>query len=416
MAEAVAPSTGWRGDVRVVGWISAGHFLSHYYQLVLPPLFPILLLEFGTGYTELGLMMSLMYATSGLAQTPAGILVDRFGPHRVLFAGLALLAGGIVLCSLSTSYWMMTAALMLSGLGNSVFHPADFAILSGRVSAQRLGRAFSMHMLGGTLGWAAAPGSVLLLVEFIPWRAAVCIVGAVGLAFTALMWLQRHDFAPATDRPSRTSPSRSPRETDAGLGVVLAPAVLLCLAYFILLSLGLTAIQTFLPATLAALHETPLTVAGAALTAFLLGSGAGTVIGGMLADRFGAHDRIVAVGLTAAAAAILVVHAVGLSGAGLMTVVAISGFAAGMTMPSRDMLVRAAAPEGARGRVFGFTYSGLEIGGALAPTAVGALLDGGHAGLVLPSVAGILVLTVMAALLVRLGRRPADLQAASDAD
>ena len=116
MAEAVAPSAGWRGDVRVVGWISAGHFLSHYYQLVLPPLFPILLLEFGTGYTELGLMMSLMYATSGLAQTPAGILVDRFGPHRVLFAGLALLSGGIVLCGLSTSYGMMTAALMLSGL------------------------------------------------------------------------------------------------------------------------------------------------------------------------------------------------------------------------------------------------------------------------------------------------------------
>ncbi len=405
MAEALAPSAGWRGDVRVVGWISAGHFLSHYYQLVLPPLFPILLLEFGTGYTELGLMMSLMYATSGLAQTPAGILVDRFGPHRVLFAGLALLAGGIVLCGLATSYWMMTAALMLSGLGNSVFHPADFAILSGRVSDQRLGRAFSMHMLGGTLGWAAAPGSILLLVEFLPWRIAVCLVGGIGLAFTALMWLQRHDFAPTAERRAKTAPRPSTGNTGAGLSVVLAPAVLLCLAYFILLSLALTGIQTFLPTTLSALHDTPLTVAGAALTAFLLGSGAGTIVGGLLADRYGAHDRIVAFGLSAAAAAILVVHAVGLAAAGLMAVVALAGFASGMTMPSRDMLVRAAAPEGAHGRVFGFTYSGLEIGGALAPTAVGALLDGGLEGLVLPSVAVILLLTVIAALSVRLGHR-----------
>lgn len=412
MAEAIAPPAGWRGDVRVVGWISAGHFLSHYYQLVLPPLFPILLLEFGTGYTELGLMMSLMYATSGLAQTPAGILVDRFGPHRVLFAGLALLTGGIVLCGLSTSYAMMTAALMLSGLGNSVFHPADFAILSGRVSAQRLGRAFSMHMLGGTLGWAAAPGSILLLVEFLPWRVAVCLVGGIGLAFTALMWLQRRDFVPAVEQRPKAAPSQSAGDADAGLRVVLAPAVLLCLVYFILLSLGMTAIQTFLPTTLAALHETPLTIAGAALTAFLLGSGAGTILGGMLADRYGAHDRIVAVGLTGAAVAVLVVHAVGLPAAGLMIMVGLAGFAAGMTMPSRDMLVRAAAPEGAHGRVFGFTYSGLEIGGALAPTAVGALLDGGQVGLVLPSVAGILVLTVLAALLVRLGRQPVNLSAA----
>jgi MFS family permease len=189
MTEITAPAPLAR-DLRLVGLVGAAHFLSHFFQLVLPPLFPVFREAFGVGYTELGVAMMLFYATSGLSQTPAGFLVDRFGARRVLVGGLALLAGAIVIAGFAASYWMLLLVAVLAGAGNSVFHPADYAMLSAGVHKSRLGRAYSMHTLGGNLGWAAAPVTVILLSEAFGWRLALLACGLVGLALALVLHVQ----------------------------------------------------------------------------------------------------------------------------------------------------------------------------------------------------------------------------------
>jgi FSR family fosmidomycin resistance protein-like MFS transporter len=171
------------GDVKLIGLVSAAHLLSHFYQLVLPPIFPLLTKVFGVGYAELGLIASLMYVASGLMQTPAGILVDRFGPSRVLIGGLGIFSGAMLLAGFVPGFWWLASLMVLAGIGNSVFHPADYAVMTARVDPRRLGRAFGAHGVAGNLGWVAAPASVLGLTGLLGWRAALAILGGIGLAF-----------------------------------------------------------------------------------------------------------------------------------------------------------------------------------------------------------------------------------------
>jgi FSR family fosmidomycin resistance protein-like MFS transporter len=382
-----------RRPYKVIGLIGIAHTFSHFFQLALPPLFPLLRSSFGVGYAELGVLTTLFYLASGLSQTPAGFLVDRFGARRVLFCGLALEAGAILLCGLAPGYWTLMPLMVLAGMGNSVFHPADYSILTASVERSRLGRAYGIHTLGGNIGWALAPMTMLALATLLSWRIALVIAGLAGLAVLGVLLAN----APTLHDGRRTAREHGSRPAGSVAAVFTSTPILLCFSYFVLLSIAQVDLQNFLPATLAALRGTDLAAANAALTSLLLGSSLGILAGSFAADRGVRHDLVVAGGLVVAAALVLVVAATPLAAPQLIGVLALAGFAMGATTPSRDMLVRGATPAGATGRVFGFVYSGLDAGAAVAPTAVGLMLDRGQPAAALWFSAAALLLAVLTA-------------------
>jgi MFS family permease len=407
MTETIAQSPPRRAaanDVKLIGLVSAAHLLSHFYQLVLPPIFPLLTKVFGVGYAELGVVASLMYAASGLMQTPAGILVDRLGPSRVLIAGLGLFSGAILLSGFVPGFWWLAPLALLAGLGNAVFHPADYAIMTARVDPRRLGRAFGAHGVAGNLGWVAAPASVLGLAAVFGWRSALMILGGAGLAFT-LYLMSQHAVLSGDGRTNAASRGVKPNHgSDAGLRVLLAPAVLLCFGYFTLLSVAQVGLQTFFPSAAVAGFGVSIGAANAMLTGFLVAAALGVLAGGVVADRFPRHELVIAIGLAIAAALSLVFAVAALPVAVLAACASIAGFAMGATMPARDMLVRGAAPPGGTGKVFGFVYSGLDLGGAIAPPVLGLLLDGGMPRMVFAVSAAAFAIAIGSAAVV--GREP----------
>ena len=393
-------------DARIIGLVGSAHFFSHFFQLALPPLFPVLKDALEVPYVALGFVMSVMYAASGVGQTVSGFLVDRFGAARVLVSGMALFAGAIAAAGLAPSYWVLLPIAVAAGLGNSVFHPADYSIFNASVDARRLGRAYSVHSIGGNLGWTVAPAVIVTLAAHTSWRTALVTVGGVGVVAALLLSTQAHTLA--DDRRAA-----APREAEAAGGLaadirlLMVAPVLAAFAYFTLLATSLIGIQTFSVTAMVALYGAPLALATGALTAFLLGSSAGILLGGFLADHTRRHDLVAGGGMLAGALLAFVLATGGLALAALPVVMAVTGFALGVTSPSRDMLVRQATPRGASGKVYGFVYSGLDLGSSLTPLLFGWLLDRGEPRSVFVVSAVFMLLTITTVVQVRRhGRRP----------
>jgi len=383
-------------DVAVVGTVSAAHFCSHFYQFTMPLLFPRIQAEYGVGFTELGLIVTVFYASSGFAQTAAGFLVDHVGPSRVLAAGLGLLAASMALVALVPSFWLIYPAAALAGLGNSVFHPADYSIMSRRVEKSRVGRAFAVHALSGTLGYAAAPAVMVGLASVLPWRSAV-LFAALGGGLVFLLVLAKHRLLAGPDTAVPSAPTSGP--TPSPLAALRHPAVLVCFSFFFLMAVPTVGLSGFVTTALGRLYETPIATVAAALTVNLVGSALGVLLGGILADRFSHHERIVAASVFFAAAVYFAVGLLGLGPLMLALLLGAAGFTSGLAAPSRDMLVRSAAATSATtGKVFGFAYSGFDLGSAAAPPLLGFLLDHDHAAWVLPVMALSLMLVILSAL------------------
>lgn len=383
-----------RHDAQVMSLISAAHFSSHFFQLVLPPLFPVLKVAFGVSYTELGFVMAVFFAASGLGQVVAGFLVDRFGPQRILPIGIALLAGGMLLVGLVPTYGVLLPAAALSGLGNSVFHPADYSIITARISPQRIGRAYSAHTVMGTLGWAAAPVTTLALAQQFGWQTALIQLGLAGLVLAAIVALGH--------RQLKVAPAPRPAHHKApAWQMLLTGPIIACLIYFTLLAIAQAGSQSFLPSLLPLTQGISAAAAVTATTVYLIGSALGSFSGGFLADLTPNHERVVGIGLAAAALLSLVLGLVHMPEPVLLAVTGLTGFLTGSTIPSRDMLVRGAAPAGAVGTVFGFVYSGLDLGSVVAPIAIGAFIDHGAADLAFVFIASALMITVISALIVK---------------
>lgn len=396
----VGKTPGARRDFRIIALISTAHFTSHFFQLLLPSLFPILRGQFRVSYVALGLVISVFYAASGVGQTIAGFLVDRFGARRILLAGLGLFAVAIVASGLCVSYGMLVAIALFAGLGNSVFHPADYAIFGAAIDPRRLGRAYSVHSVSGNVGWAVAPVVVIGLSSVFGWRVALAALGAAGLGVTLFLWRQTRGLADHRERAAATdAPVRTGLASD--LRVLMVAPVLLAFGYFALLSTSYVGIQTFGVPAMVSIYGAPLSLATSALTGFLIGSAGGTLAGGLLADRTRRHDLVAGAGMLLSVVFTLAVAGGGLPRALLAVVLALVGFFLGVTQPSRDMLVRDATPRGASGKVFGFAYSGLDLGSALTPPALGWVLDRGAPRAVFLVVAGFMVLTLVAVLAVR---------------
>ena len=391
-----APASSFRADAKVIGAVGSAHALSHFFQLVLPPLFPLLRAEFGVSYATLGALLSVMYVASGLCQFGAGFAVDRFGARPVLLAGLGLLAGGTPAAGLVPGIGWLFPLVVLMGIGNGVFHPADFAVLNANVSPRRLGHAYSSHGIGGSLGYALAPVVSFGLASAFGWRTSLLICGALGLVAVAVLAMQRS----ALD--SRKHGVAAPKHTLSGsMELFRQRAILLCFAYFCVLTIGTIGITTFLGTSINAAYGLPLAIAATAITAYLLGNAAGVLAGGFLAARTARHDRVAATGLGVGAVLILLLALFAPLATWAIPLLALTGLALGATGPSRDMIVRGATPKGASGRVYGFVYSGLDLGSALGPVALGAMLDHGSPRLVAAAIAVFLFVAIATVVQVR---------------
>ena len=356
-------------DLKTISMVSTVHGMSHFYQLTLPPLLPVLKVAFGVSYTDLGLLMSVFYICSGLAQTPAGFLVDRLGARSVLMGGLAIYGIGIALIGTVPQYWMLLPCAGLAGIGNSVFHPADYSVLTANVTPGRMARAYSAHALSGNIGWVLAPMTVLGLTGVIGWNHALQVVGVFGVALAVWLSLFGHLLDENTGRARHKSGGTTPARA------LLTTPILMCFAYFIVVSIAGTSIQTFLPATLHNFHGVSLDFAGTVLTFYVVGVAGGIITGGIIADRKIRPDLIIAVSLMGAGTLILLVGLLSLPNSGLLAMMAAVGFCSGVSGPSRDLLVRQSSPPGATGKVFGFVYSGFDVGSAITPSILGFFLD-----------------------------------------
>ena len=282
---------------RLIGLISAAHFVSHYYILLLPPLFSFVRAEYGVSYTELGYALTAFYAVSAVLQTPAGFLVDWLGARILLIAGLLVGALAFAVAGLVHSFWILVAMFGLAGIGNTVYHPADYALLSEHVSSKHTAWAFSIHTFAGTIGYAVAPGSLLLMQNYWGWRGAFIGASLLGFTVAALLIVQINELTAmkATDR----SPAA---ETATGWQLLLVPPILLNLVFFVLFAVTVGGLQNYSIVALGALHGTPPAISNAALTGYLLLSSIGILVGGSLAARTTRHGLVAAVGLLGMAA------------------------------------------------------------------------------------------------------------------
>ena len=382
-------------DTRIIGLVALAHGLSHFYQIVTAVVFPLIKDDLGVSYAALGATTAAYYVVSGVFQTLAGFAVDRFGARRVLFAGLTLCVGGALLAGFARTYELLLIAALIGGIGNSVFHPCDFSILNARVTASRLGYAFSWHGIAGFLGYAAAPAFGIGLATAFGWRGALLAAGALGVVIVLALATQRESLyvEPADKRKGASGDGLG-----EDLRLLSSTPVLMCFGYFILISVGFIAIQTFGVATMIALYGANAGLASAALTAYLLGAAAGIFTGGFIAVRFQRHEIVAVTGMAFSAMIIFVIAGAWLPAAALPALFAATGFAGGATNPSRDLIVRANTPSGATGKVYGFVYSGLDVGSMATPIFFGWLLDRGQPSAVFYSVVLASVLTILTVL------------------
>jgi FSR family fosmidomycin resistance protein-like MFS transporter len=373
-----AASHSLRTDAQVIGLVGLGHGTSHFFHLILAPLFPWLKDAFALSYAELGLLMTVFFVVSGTGQALAGFIVDRVGALPVLLGGLCLSGVAALGLASSNSYVMLMVFAAVAGVGNSVFHPADFTLLNRRVSIPRLGHAFSVHGLSGALGWAAAPVFLAGLATLFHWRVALLAAAALAFTVLAVLYLFRHLLDP---REVSQAVARAPARSRGGsLAFMRMHAVWMCFAFFLISSLSFGGIQSFAPAALRDLYSVPFTFATACITAYMLASAGGLIVGGFAAARTQYHDRVIAIAFTVSGGTAMLVALGSAPGWMIMPMLALIGFGSGMAGPSRDLLVRAAAPANATGRVYGVVYSGLDVGLAISPPIFGALMDTSHPG------------------------------------
>jgi MFS transporter, FSR family, fosmidomycin resistance protein len=396
-----------RQDLTTITLIGVAHGTSHFFHMLLPPLFPEFIREFGLGYSELGLLVTSFFVISGIGQALAGFLVDRVGARPVLYAALACFVGAALAASAAQGFWTLWLAACLAGLGNSPFHPADFTVLNKRVSQPRLGHAFSVHGISGNLGWAAAPVFLIGVAAATgSWRWAC--VAAAGWALLVLLALvvggASIDDRLGAPRQAVVATADDPHP----LAFLRLPSVWLCFSFFFWSTAALSGIQSFAGPALGQMHGLPITQTAFVVTGYMLCGAAGMVAGGFLVARARRLERVIAAAMAGAAVLLLVVASGALPGPLAMVVAAAAGFGTGLAGPSRDMLIKRAAPPGATGRVYGTVYSGLDVGFALAAPVFGWLLDRGEPASVFVGASLALALGVVSAGLVGLRiRRPA---------
>ncbi|MBU8536291.1 MFS transporter [Falsiroseomonas tokyonensis] len=376
-------------DARILALIGTGHFLSHFYMLCLPPLFLVWREEFDVSFAALGLAVALMSGVTAALQTPVGFLVDRHGARPFLVGGVLLMALSIGAMAFAPGYWAILLLAVLSGVGNSVIHPADYAILGGSIHPSRIGRAFAMHTFTGNLGFAAGPPVIAAMLLVMGWRPALLILGLIGVPVVlAILWQSRILM-------DQAKPKARQAGGPTGRELLLSRPILLFFGFFLLSAMAGTAIQAFSITVLGELWGTPVAVASLALTGYMMGATGGVLVGGWFADRSKKHLAFIVVLTLISATLLLVMGLVRMPDWLLPLVAGAAGLALGSSRTPRDVMLKDAIPPGQMGKVFGFVSSGLPLGGAITPVPFGWLIDLGQAALVLPLAAALLLASLL---------------------
>jgi MFS family permease len=378
--------------VRLVGVVSAAHFVSHYYILLLAPLLPFVRAEYGVSYTEIGLALAAFNVVSAALQTPAGFLVDRLGARILLVIGLAVGASAFVIAGLVDSFWVLVAMFALAGVGNTVYHPADYALLSHHVPSDRIGQAFSIHTFAGMLGSAVAPASLLMMQNVWGWRGAFIGAGILGFFVAAILIAVRDDPAIAQTAAALRDGSE---KSATGWQLLLSAPILLNFLFFTLIALMSGGLFNYSVVAFGAVYGTPVATANIALSGLLFLSAIGVLAGGIVASRTSRHALVAALGLGAMAMFAVLFAYVDLGSLPLIAAMTACGFFYGVIMPSRDMIVREITPPGSFGKVFGFVTTGFNIGGIISPLIFGAIMDHGSPRLVFLGVAAFSLIAIV---------------------
>jgi len=369
-------------DVRVIGLISLAHGSSHFFHLILPPMFPWLKDAFALSYAELGLLMSVFFVISCVAQAASGFLVDRIGARPVLFGGIGMLILAALIYSQSSGYAMLILGAVIAGCGNGIFHPVDYTLINHKVSPPNLPYAYSMHGVTGYLGWAAAPAFMVAIAQLSDWRIAFLSAALLESCILIILWLnkkylldnvkERHEQSHASAQAS--NPGVTPESAFAFLRL---PAVWLCWVFFFFSMASTSSLQSFAPSALFNIYQVPMNVGSYYITLLALGSAAGVLFGGYLAAKLQAPERIVSSCLTITIVMCLLLGT-GFIPISLIPILFIGlGFGYGVVAPSRDLLVKTVTPKGVAGRVYGIVYSGIDLGAAVGPFIFGFFMDAG---------------------------------------
>jgi MFS family permease len=393
------------GSLRTLVAISTAHWVSHFHMFVLPMLFPFLKEKLGVGYIDLGFALTVFAVVSGLTQAPIGYLADHIGARKILLTGLTLGGFALIMLGLHLSYSWLIASAILLGLANSVYHPADYAILSAHMDDARMGRAFSIHTFAGFLGGAVAPAVVAALVATIGGYGALIVTGAIG-PFVALLLV-------VVGTPDARAADRGIQSVGTSRQNIVTPALIVLTIFFMLLNLSNAGINNFGVVALMSGYGASFSTANIALTAFLGASAIGVLAGGFLADRTHRHGQVASACFAINAAIVLVIALIPLPSLLLTAAMAAAGFLGGVIAPSRDMLVRNAAPPGAAGRAFGIVSTGFNIGGIISPLLFGWIMDQNLPHWVFGASVVFMVLTVALGFLT--DRRPQGASAGADA-
>jgi MFS family permease len=366
-----------RQDARVISLVGLAHGTSHFYHVILAALIPWLKPEFHLSYSELGLLMTVFFVVSGVGQAMAGFVVDRLGARTVLFSGIALLGVSALLLSGAHSYLQLMLGAFIAGCGNCVFHPADYTLLNQRVSKARLAHGFSVHGISGNIGWALSPLFLTFVAGRTDWRTALLSAALLPLGVLALLAWNRHALRP---EPA-AAPAAGGRHGGAAEGqfaFLRLKVVWMCFAFFFISAVALAGIQTFASTSLVTLYGMSLGWATSAYTCFMFSSAVGMLYGGFLGAGSRNHDRIIMIAFGTAAVLALVLAAAVVPAWMAIVLMGLIGLVTGISGPSRDLMIRGAAPANATGRVFGVVYSGLDSGLAVGPLMFGALMDANH--------------------------------------
>ncbi|HEX5687573.1 MAG TPA: MFS transporter [Ideonella sp.] len=397
-----------RRDYTTIGLIGLAHGCSHFFHMLLPPLFPAFIREFGLSYSELGLLVTTFFVISGIGQALAGFLVDKTGARPVLFAAFGCFILASLAAALANGFGGLMLAAALAGLGNSPFHPVDFTILNKRVSQPRLGHAFSVHGISGNLGWALAPVFLIGISGAAGnWRMAYVGSALVALVILLLLVFKRDaiDDRQGSWAHERAGAATTPAPDEHPMAFLRLPSVWLCFSFFFFSTAALSAIQSFASPALQKMFGLPETLTAFVVTGYMLCGAAGMVVGGFWVARSASLERNIGFAMAGSAALLLLAGSGWLPGLATAGIAALAGFGTGLAGPSRDMLIKRAAPPGATGRVYGTVYSGLDVGFALAAPVFGAMLDHGRANDVFYGAAVALMLGIGAASMVGLARR-----------
>jgi MFS family permease len=395
------PAPPARQDVTLIGLVGLAHGISHFSQLLLPPLFPWLKDAFHVSYAELGLLLTIFFVVSCVVQALSGFVVDRYGPRPVLFAGLGLIGVAAVGFGVSLNYWALAFFAVVAGVGNGVFHPVDYTLLNRKVHPSRLGHAFSVHGITGSLGWALAPVFVVPIALATSWRVALMCAGALAFVVLAILWLNRAQLALDKLAPKKVEGVAA----EHSLAFLKIPAVWMCFGFFFFYAMALSGVQTFAPGAARILHDVPVNLAAMCLTIYMVCSAGGMIVGGFMVSDPARCERIIATGFGVAASVALVMAFSPVPAMLVPVLFGVMGFGAGTAGPSRDLIVKRASPPNATGRVYGVVYSGLDIGQAIAPLMFGTLMDHQQPALVWLGIAIVQAVLIVNAVNVKKARR-----------